>query len=56
MELAVDDHGVDHVAHIVHGDVPQDRGLAGLAVDLDDAHVRAEGEGAVGRIEDRGRL
>src|SRR5215210_3345862 len=48
--LTVDDQGIDDVADVVDGDVALDVHLAGVGLDLDDADVGAEGEGAVGRI------
>src|SRR5262244_3214172 len=51
---AVYDHGVDHVAHVVHGQVALDRHLARVGIDLDHACMRAEGEAEVrGVVEAR---
>ena len=41
---------VDHLAHIVHGDVALEIDIAGIPIDLDDADMRAEREGTVWRI------
>src|SRR5205085_4087694 len=48
VDLPVDDHGIDDVAAVVHGDEPTDLHHARAAVDVDYADVAAEGEGEVG--------
>src|SRR5262250_2520961 len=53
---AVYDHGVDHVAHVVHGDVALDLHLARVGIDLDDARMRAEGEAEVRGVVEAGLL
>ena len=56
VDLPVHDHRVDHVAAVVDRHVPQDLGLAGLRVDLDDTHVGARGPREVRRVVDRRAL
>src|SRR5205807_4739535 len=47
MDLTLDDHRVDDRAAVVHRYETADLDLAGPAIDVDDADVRAEGEGEV---------
>ena len=42
MELALEQHRVQHVAHVVHADEAEELYLAGLAQDFDDCDVDAE--------------
>ena len=49
--LAGDQQRVEDAPAVVDGDVAQHRDLAGLGVDLDDRHVRAERERRVGAVE-----
>src|SRR6185436_2179216 len=42
VDLALDDHGIDHAAAVVDGDVPLELDLAGLRVDAHDRDVGAE--------------
>ena len=44
VQLAVEQHVVQHAAAVVHRDVAQHLDLAGVAVDLDLGHVRAAGK------------
>ena len=50
VELAVDDHRVDLLADIVHGDIANQVHHPRLLVDLDEGHVGPERECAVGRV------
>src|SRR6185503_7750946 len=50
VELAFDDHRIDHRADIVDGAVTQDPDRAGVAVDFELADMHAVGEGEVRRI------
>ena len=50
MDLPFDDHWIDNVAAVVHGDEPPHLHLTGALVDVHHADVRTEGEGEVRRI------
>ena len=43
VELAIDDHWIDHVADVIDGDVSDDLDLARIAIDLDHAHCVPNG-------------
>ena len=53
---SVDDHRIDHAAHIVDGDVPDEIHLARVAVHLDHGDVRAERKHEVPWVEEADRL
>src|SRR5450759_5219170 len=50
MDLAVDDHRVDHVAAVVDRDVALEVAVAGLGIDLDHGAVSAERPHEVARV------
>src|SRR5690242_15977121 len=52
LHLAIHQQGVDDVAAVVHGHVFLDLRFASFGVHLDRAHVRAEGEGEIGGLEE----
>ena len=54
VELAVNDHRVDHVADVVDCDIAQQLDGAGLRVDKGDADMGAERIGEVGGVVERG--
>jgi hypothetical protein len=56
MDLALDDHRVDHGADVVDAPEAHDLDAAGLRIDLELAHMRAVAEGEARRIVDRGFL
>ena len=51
MYHTLDDHGIDDVSNVVDGDVLLELDLPGIAVDLDNGDVSAEGPGEVLRVE-----
>ena len=53
VDLALDDHWVDDGADIVDAPKADDSNLAGVAIDLDLAHMSAVAEGEIRRIIDR---
>lgn len=52
LNLTFNEHGIDHFAAIIDGDIAQELHVAGLPVDLHNDDVRAEGEGEVLRLEE----
>jgi len=56
VHLPLDDHRVDAGTAVVDGDEPPHLHLSGSRVDVDDADVRAERVGEVGRAVDGGRV
>ncbi len=52
MQLALDDHRVDHRADIVHRPIADDAHDSGLGVDLGLADMHAVAEGEIGRVVD----
>src|SRR5437764_9801568 len=47
VELAIDDHRVDHRTAVVHGNITEELYRAGLCVDLDVAEVRAKRDAGI---------
>src|SRR5580692_9777719 len=56
MDLALDDHRIDHGAEIVDRGPGSDLGIAGFGIDLDLADMAAGREGEIGRIVERALL
>src|SRR5207248_8433231 len=56
MHLAFDEQRIDDVSTIVDCNVFGDFRLAGLLIDLDDAHMSAEGECEIRRLEKPRRI
>src|SRR5207244_9697384 len=52
VQLALDQHRVDHVAVIVDCDIALDLDVAGVRINFDKGDVRAEGEGEVRWVEE----
>ena len=56
VDLARDDHRVDLIAAVVDRDITNHLEFSGLAIDLDNRDVSAEGIGEIGRIVEAGFL
>jgi hypothetical protein len=56
MDIALDDHRVEHRADIVDCGVGNEIQLAGIRIDLDLCDVTFAGKGEIHRIEEGGRL
>src|SRR5207237_8067616 len=51
VELAIDDHRVDHRTAVVHGNITDELDRTGLCVDLDVGEVRAKREDGIRWLE-----